>query len=512
MKWQVVSMLFVPLVLACGNSADGAVGPVEITILYDNYTLTEGCTPDWGFACIIKGMQKCILFDTGTNGSILLGNMDKLQVSAGDVELVVISHDHADHTGGLAPFLGRNSNVTAYLPLTASAGLVQTVQSRGATARLPNEAVQICEGVHVAGSTIMGQVEQFLILETPKGLAVITGCAHPGIVQMIQTAKQLLGKEIYFVFGGFHLLDLSDSAVMSIIRQFQSLGVQKAGASHCTGGRAIALFKQQYGEHFVPLGVGRISIPPVVDFNGDEIVDIEDLVVLIEHWGQNDPAVDIAPPLFGDGVVDRKDLEVLMGYWGQEIPNPALIAHWKLDEAEGPVATDSAGPNDGVLVGNPVWQPAGGKLGGALQFDGADDHVTTPFVCDPSEGPLSVVAWVKGGAPGQVILSQEKGANWLMLAPSGALMTELKQSGRQGKVLTSSGVITDGVWHRVGLVYDGSNRVLYVDDLEVARDAQAGLEGARTGLYIGAGKGMETGSFFSGLIDDVRVYNQAVSP
>ena len=322
MKWQVVSMLFVPLVLACGNSADGAVGPVEITILYDNYTLTEGCTPDWGFACIIKGMQKCILFDTGTNGSILLGNMDKLQVSARDVELVVISHDHADHTGGLAPLLGRNSNVTAYLPLTASAGLVQTVQSRGATARLPNEAVQICEGVHVAGSTIMGQVEQFLILETPKGLVVITGCAHPGIVQIIQAAKQLLGKEIYFVFGGFHLLDLSDSAVLGIIRQFQSLGVQKAGASHCTGDRAITLFKQQYGEHFVPLGVGRISIPPVVDFNGDEIVGIADLVMLIEHWGQNDPAVDIAPPLFGDGVVDRKDLEVLMGYWG---PRTAFV-------------------------------------------------------------------------------------------------------------------------------------------------------------------------------------------
>ena len=99
-----------------------------------------------------------------------------------------------------------------------------------------------------------------------------------------------------------------------------------------------------------------------------------------------------------------------------------------------------------------------------------------------------------------------------MLAPNGALMTELKQSGRQGKPLTSTAVVTDGAWHRVGLVYDGSNRVLYVDDVEVARDTQAGLESARTGLYIGAGKGMEPGSCWSGLIDDVRIYDRAVKP
>ena len=251
---------------------------------------------------------------------------------------------------------------------------------------------------------------------------------------------------------------------------------------------------------------------PVVDFNSDEIVDINDLLILIEHWGTNEPLCDIGPTYWGDGVVDAADLQVLMSYWGQTIPNPALIAHWRLDEAEGVVAADSAGTNDGTLIGNPFWQPTGGRLGGALQLDGVGTCISTPFVCDPSQGPLSVFAWVKGGAPGQVIVSQVNGANWLMLAPSGALMTELKQFGRQGKVLTSAAVVTDGAWHRVGLVCDGSNRILYVDDVEVARDTQAGLESARTGLHIGAGKGMETGSFFSGLIDDVRVYNQAVSP
>ena len=189
-----------------------------------------------------------------------------------------------------------------------------------------------------------------------------------------------------------------------------------------------------------------------------------------------------------------------------------MIAYWKLDETEGMVAHDSEGQNDATVMGGTLWQPAGGRLGGALQLDGVGDCVTTQFIRDPSQGPLSVFAWVKGGAPGQVILSQEKGANWLMLAPSGALMTELKQLGRQGKVLTSSAVVADGVWHRVGLVCDGSDRVLYVDDVEVARDTQTGLEGARTGLYIGTGKGMEPSTFWSGLIDEVRIYDRAVKP
>ena len=252
---------------------------------------------------------------------------------------------------------------------------------------------------------------------------------------------------------------------------------------------------------------------PSADFNGDEIVDIEDLVMFIEHWGQADPSYDIAPPPFGDGTVDEKDLEVLMGYWGQEIPSPALISHWKLDEAEGIVAVDSAGANDGVLLGNPLWQPTGGKLDGALQLDGVGDCVTTEFVRDPSEGPFSVFAWVKGGAPGQVIVSQEKGANWLTADTSdGVLATEFKSSGRTAKALKSAVSITDGAWHRIGLVWDGSNRILYVDDIEVASDAQAGLAGTYKGLYFGAGSTLAPGSFWSGLIDDVRIYDRAVKP
>ncbi len=249
------------------------------------------------------------------------------------------------------------------------------------------------------------------------------------------------------------------------------------------------------------------------DFNGDGNVDIEDLIILIEHWHQDKPSLDIAPAPFGDGILDCADLEVLMAYWGQEINDPTLIAHWALDEIEGDIASDSANDNDGTVYGDPAWQPEGGMVDGALQLDGIDDYVNTPFVLNPADGKFSVFVWIKGGAPGQTILSQMGGARWLCADPSdGNLMTELTESGQSGAPMFSQTNITDGNWHRIGLVWDGSHRTLYVDDIAVAEDTQANLAGSYNGLYIGTGKAMEPGSFWSGLIDDVRIYNRAVTP
>jgi len=132
---------------------------------------------------------------------------------------------------------------------------------------------------------------------------------------------------------------------------------------------------------------------------------------------------------------------------------------------------------------------------------------------NPADGKFSVFAWIKGGAPGQAVLSQAGGANWLYADPlEGNLITELKGLGRGGAELLSQTFITDGNWHRIGLVWDGSHRTLYVDDVTVAEDEQTNLEASENGLYIGTGKAIEPGSFWTGLIDDVRIYNRAVTP
>ena len=253
-----------------------------------------------------------------------------------------------------------------------------------------------------------------------------------------------------------------------------------------------------------------VGVKTLPDFDGSAKVDFMDLLTLTRHWLQSEPAFDIAPPPYGDGIVNDTDLAALGKYWLREI---GLVAHWQLDEAEGDVAHDSAGGSDGTVRGGPLWQSEGGAIGGALQLDGLDDYISTPFVVNPSEGPLSIFAWVKGGAPGQVVISQTAGANWLLMdQQEGKLAAELKDPSRFGHPLSSQTVITDGNWHRIGFVWDGFNRMLYVDDAEAARDTQYRLAGSEGGLYIGTGQGLDSGSFWSGLIDDVRIYKRAVLP
>jgi len=257
------------------------------------------------------------------------------------------------------------------------------------------------------------------------------------------------------------------------------------------------------------------SIIPIVDLNGDGIVDSADMCIIVDHWGEYYTLCDIGPTPLGDGIVNVQDLTILAEHLFEEVDDPTLMAHWALDETEGDIASDSANDNDGTVYGNPAWQPEGGMVDGALQLDGVNDYVFTPFVLNPADGRFSVFAWIKGGAPGQSVLSQMSGVRWLCADPSdGNLMTELKASGRGSAELLSQTIITDGNWHRIALAWDGSNRTLYVDGLAVAEDEQNNLEGSEYGLYIGAGKTVtkEPGFFWSGLIDDVRIYNRAVKP
>jgi len=140
---------------------------------------------------------------------------------------------------------------------------------------------------------------------------------------------------------------------------------------------------------------------------------------------------------------------------------------------------------------------------------------------NPTDVAFSVFAWIKGGTPGQVVISQTNGTGtgqtWVGMEPShGKLMTRIAPppGGRfVPQPLISESVVTDGNWHHIGFVWDGAYRYLYVDGTEVAKDTKSltMLESADGGLYIGAGNPLDAAGFFSGLIDDVRIYDEALS-
>jgi len=220
--------------------------------------------------------------------------------------------------------------------------------------------------------------------------------------------------------------------------------------------------------------IWQAPIMSILDLNGDFKIDLEDMQIILDHWGENYSLCDIGPTPLGDCIVDIQDMIVLAENLYR------FTAHWKLDQTDGNIAFDSQGDHDGVLNNNPSWQPAGGMINGALLLDGIDDYVETPFVLDPSKGPFSVFAWVFCWIPGQMIISQQDGTGtgntWLGLdVEGGALMTGLV-SPRSGWItprpLVSESIITDIQWHHVGFVWDGSNRVLYVDGMEALQTAE----------------------------------------
>lgn len=232
-------------------------GSVTITVLYDNNSYDPRLQTAWGFSCLVETDEGTILFDTGGDGAMLLGNMATLGIDPQSIEVVVLSHIHGDHTGGLEALLGTGARPTVYVPRAFPARFKANVRSLTALKEVTG-SVEILPGVHTTGEVGSDIVEQALAVETSEGLVVITGCAHPGVVEMTRRAKQVGGDEVYLVLGGFHLGSASRQKIERIITDFRALGVRRVAPCHCTGDQAIKAFADTFGADFIRNGVGCV--------------------------------------------------------------------------------------------------------------------------------------------------------------------------------------------------------------------------------------------------------------
>ena len=229
-----------------------------ITIVYDNYEYDKRLSIGFGFSCLVKIEDKNILFDTGGDSPILLNNLEKSGVDLKEIDIIVLSHIHGDHTGGLTGVLEVNPDVTVYIPKSFPNNFKEEIKSYGASSVDVSNSIKIWDGVYSTGELGTWIREQSLIIKTDKGLVVITGCAHPGVVNIVKKAKEITKDDVYLVTGGFHLGEASDSEINSIIESFRNLGVKKTAPCHCTGDRAIRVFEEEYKENFIKAGVGRV--------------------------------------------------------------------------------------------------------------------------------------------------------------------------------------------------------------------------------------------------------------
>jgi len=208
---------------------------MKLIILYNN-TAKEAFKSGWGFSCLISNDSEKILFDTGAGSKALLYNMNKLNINPNEIDKVVISHRHFDHTGGLKGFLREVSGDKPEILWPDN-----------------EQSFEISKGIYSTGALSSGffaPKEQSLIIETSKGLVVLVGCSHPGVDNILQAVRKIKGLKsnegIYAVIGGFHGFNKLD----------ELKGIKFIGACHCT--QHLQEIKEKFPQQFREINAGDV--------------------------------------------------------------------------------------------------------------------------------------------------------------------------------------------------------------------------------------------------------------
>lgn len=246
-----------PAILAATTNA-----PVRLTILYDNSAAVPVTRASWGFSCLVEAHGKTVLFDAGGNPEVMGHNLSALNIDTSKIDAAVFSHEHGDHTAGF-PAVRSCPGTPAYVPRDFHPpDKLPSLSTSGWRPCEVTHSVEILPGFRISDSLHGPPSEIALAVDSPAGLVVITGCAHPGIISLLENFSERTGRPIDSVIGGFHLLKTPDDQIRAIIAGLRKMNVRRAGPTHCSGDAAIRIFKEAFGPDFIACGTGAaIELP-----------------------------------------------------------------------------------------------------------------------------------------------------------------------------------------------------------------------------------------------------------
>lgn len=234
------------------------MGSDRVTVIYDNRSSRGDLRPGWGFSALIELGGQRVLFDTGPDKLVLEHNAAALGIDLATTDSLVLSHEHCDHIGAVTSALHEGLDV--FYPASFSTLFQGEVKGETERARWRAHPVstptEIVAGIISTGELGKDIAEQALLIRGPAGPTLITGCAHPGIVEIVRVATELAGGDLHLVLGGFHLYKKNEHEIRQIASALQKLGVKKVGPCHCTGERAIGLLQDVYGANGLDVMAG----------------------------------------------------------------------------------------------------------------------------------------------------------------------------------------------------------------------------------------------------------------
>lgn len=272
---------------------------IKLTILCEN--CVEKASPygllgEYGFSCLVETAVGRYLFDTG-GGLTIINNAERLGIDLSRLDGIILSHGHFDHTGGLKQVLEKTGSVAVYAHpdlftrrFSSHGGPIRNIgiaweqkelELLGADFQLSKDPDKIAENILLSGcvprinpyetgdSKLVIEIAEgkhgsdpleddlSLFLCTDKGLVILLGCAHAGLINIIDHAVAVTGeKRIHAVVGGTHLMYSGKDQLKSTMDRLERDNVTHIGASHCTGRNGALALAERFGERFFSATVG----------------------------------------------------------------------------------------------------------------------------------------------------------------------------------------------------------------------------------------------------------------